>query len=126
MEKTKLQKYERQLLKMRKDLLNELGYLEEAVFNHTSKEASGDLSAYSFHMADLGTDAMGRETGFLLASKEGRMLLEVDDALRRIQKKTYGKCTQCGKAINPKRLDAIPHASQCINCQANEEKDQNH
>lgn len=126
MEKAKLQKYERKLLKMRQELLSELGYLEEAVLNHTAKDASGDLSAYSFHMADLGTDAMRRETGFLLASKEGRMLLEVDDALRRIQKRTYGKCVHCGKKINPQRLDAIPHASLCIQCQANEEKNQNH
>jgi DnaK suppressor protein len=125
MEKVKLQKYERMLLKMRGELLQELGYLEEAVLNHTAKDASGDLSAYSFHMADLGTDAMRRETGFLLASKEGRMLLDVDDALRRVQKKTYGKCIDCGKAISLKRLDALPHAGLCIKCAAQEEQNQN-
>ena len=122
MEKAKLNKYERQLLKIRKELLGELGYLEDAVLNHTSREASGDLSAYSFHMADQGTDAMGRETAFLLASQEGRMLLDINDALRRIQNKTYGKCGDCGKPINPKRLEAVPHARLCIQCQANEEK----
>lgn len=122
MEKARLKKYERLLLKKRQELLGELGYLEDAVMNHTSRDASGDLSAYSFHMADLGTDAMGRETAFLLASKEGRMLLDINDALRRIQDKTYGKCTQCGKSINPKRLDAVPDAQLCIQCQADEEK----
>lgn len=125
MEKAKLQKYERKLLKMRTELLSELGYLEDEVLNHTTKDASGDLSAYSFHMADLGTDAMRRETGFLLASKEGRLLLDVNEALRRIQKKSYGQCVDCGKKINTKRLDAIPHASLCIECQANEEKNNN-
>jgi RNA polymerase-binding transcription factor DksA len=122
MEKAKLEKYERKLLRMRTDLLSELGYLEDEVLNHTAKDSSGDLSAYSFHMADLGTDAMRRETGFLLASKEGRMLLDVNDALRRIQDKSYGLCIECGKKINTKRLDAIPHASLCIKCQADEEK----
>ena len=68
---------------------------------------------------------MRRETGFLLASKEGRMLLDVNEALRRIQKKSYGKCVECGKNINTKRLDAVPHASLCIQCQANEEKNNN-
>ncbi len=126
MEKAKLEKYERKLLQMRKELLGELGYLEDTVLNHTSKDASGDLSAYSFHMADLGTDAMDRETAFLLASQEGRTLLAIDDALRRIQKKTYGKCSECGRPINPKRLDAIPHAILCINCQSTEEKNQRH
>lgn len=124
MEKAELRKYEQQLLKMREELLSELGYLEDAVLNHTSREASGDLSAYSFHMADLGTDAMRRETAFLLASKEGRMLLNINDALRRIQQKTYGKCGQCGKPINPKRLEAVPQALLCIQCQSNEEKNQ--
>ncbi len=124
MEKTKLQKYEQKLLTIRKELLHELGYLEEAVLNHTTRESSGDLSAYSFHMADIGTDAMRRETAFLLASKEGRTLLDVNDALSRIQKKTYGKCTDCGKVINPKRLDAVPHAKLCIQCQSDEEKNQ--
>jgi len=126
MEKVKLEKYERKLLELRKELLHELGYLEDAVLNHTAKDASGDLSAYSFHMADQGTDAMRRETGFLLASKEGRMLMDVDDALRRIQDKTYGKCTMCSKSINPKRLDALPHASLCIGCAAEEEQNNNH
>jgi DnaK suppressor protein len=125
MEKVKLQKYERKLHKMRTELLIELGYLEDAVLNHTTKEASGDLSAYSFHMADQGTDAMRRETGFLLASKEGRQLLDINDALRRIQNKTFGQCTQCGKKINSRRLDALPHASLCIDCQADEEKNNN-
>lgn len=124
MEKAKLQKYEQKLLKMREELLGELGYLEDTVLNHTSKDASGDLSAYSFHMADQGTDAMDRETAFLLASQEGRMLLAINDALRRIQKRTYGKCEQCGQPINPKRLDAIPHALLCIQCQSDEEKNQ--
>lgn len=126
MEKAKMRKYEQKLLKMREELLGELGYLEDTVLNHTSKDASGDLSAYSFHMADQGTDAMDRETAFLLASQEGRMLLAINDALRRIQKKTYGKCAQCGQAINLKRLDAIPHALLCIQCQSDEEKNQQH
>jgi RNA polymerase-binding transcription factor DksA len=77
-------------------------------------------------MADQGTDNMRRETGFLLASKEGTMLMDINDALRRIQKKSYGKCVQCGKKINTKRLDALPHASLCIGCQADEEKNHNH
>jgi DnaK suppressor protein len=124
MEKAKLRKYEQKLLKMREELLGELGYLEDTVLNHTSRDASGDLSAYSFHMADQGTDAMDRETAFLLASQEGRMLLAINDALRRIQKKTYGKCAQCGQSINPKRLDAVPHALLCIQCQSDEEKNQ--
>ena len=64
------------------------------------------------------------DLAFLLASQEGRMLLAINDALRRIQKKTYGKCDQCGQPINPERLEAIPHALLCIQCQSDEEKNQ--
>ncbi|MFQ6094489.1 MAG: TraR/DksA family transcriptional regulator, partial [bacterium] len=60
------------ILQKREKLLKELGYLENEVMNSTSKDSSGDLSGYSFHMADQGTDAEEREKAFLLASREGR------------------------------------------------------
>jgi DnaK suppressor protein len=87
-------------------------------------EASdGDLSAYSFHMADQGTDAMEREKAFLFASKEGRFLWHIDQALRRLYKspETFGKCHQCGDEIAFERLDALPHARYCIKCKQREE-----
>jgi RNA polymerase-binding protein DksA len=120
--KKDLKHFEDRLLEERKTLLGQLGYLEKTL-NQTQRDSSGDLSAYSFHMADMGTDAMEREKTFLFASAEGRLLYDVDQALRRMYRNEYGTCPTCGKEIGKARLDAIPHATLCVTCQEKQEKE---
>lgn len=122
--KKDLKHFEDRLLEERKKLLDQLGYLEKTL-NQTQRDSAGDLSAYSFHMADQGTDAMEREKTFLFASTEGRLLYNVDEALRRLYRNEYGICATCGKEIGKARLDAIPHASLCVTCQEKQEKETN-
>jgi DnaK suppressor protein len=119
--KAELKKYEQLLLDKRKKLIVELGLMRKTSLDSTSKENSGDLSAYSYHMADQGTDAMEREKAFLLASKSGRLLYHIDEALRRLRNGNYGKCVECGKPISVSRLKAVPHARMCIKCKEAEE-----
>ena len=118
MSKKQLQHFEKRLLEERKRVLKELGHHDEA-----SQESDGDLSSYSFHMADQGTDAMEREKAFLFASQEGRFLWHIDQALRRLYRspETFGKCHSCGEDIDFDRLDALPHARLCIACKQREE-----
>ena len=71
MTKKHLTHFEKRLLEERKRVLKELGHYDET-FGSTPQGADGDLSSYSFHMADQGTDAMEREKAFLFASQEGR------------------------------------------------------
>ena len=120
--KKALKQYEERLIAERKKLLGQLGYLERTL-NKTQRDSSGDLSAYSFHMADMGTDAMEREKAFLFASSEGRLLYDVDQALRRLYRNEYGVCGSCGKDVGKARLDAIPHAALCVTCQEKQEKE---
>jgi DnaK suppressor protein len=115
-------KFEGRLLEERARLLKELGYLEQNVLKQNPRDSSGDLSGYSFHMADAGTDAMEREKAFLFASTEGRALHDVDEALRRLYAGEYGMCESCGLAIAPQRLEVVPHARLCIKCKEREEK----
>jgi len=122
--KKDLKHYEDRLLEERKKLLGQLGYLERTL-NQTQRDSAGDLSAYSFHMADMGTDAMEREKTFLFASAEGRLLYSVTEALRRIYRNEYGVCGSCGKEIGKARLEAIPHASLCVSCQEKQERESN-
>lgn len=122
MKKKDLEKYEKLLLTKRAEILGELGLLKKNVLDTTIKDSSGDLSGYSYHMADQGTDAEEREKAFLLASKSGRLLYHIDEALRRIKDKTFGKCQECGEEISAARLEAVPHARLCINCKEKEEK----
>jgi DnaK suppressor protein len=122
MPKKQLQHFEKRLLEERRRVLKELGHHDE-LFNKSEQASDGDLSAYSFHMADQGTDAMEREKAFLFASQEGRFLWHIDQALRRLYKspETFGKCHNCGKDIAYERLDALPHARYCIDCKQREE-----
>ncbi len=103
-------------------MMKELGYYDES-FNATLQSSDGDLSSYSFHMADQGTDAMEREKQFLFASQEGRYLWHINEALRRLynQPDKFGHCHQCGVQIDFDRLDALPHARLCISCKEKEE-----
>jgi RNA polymerase-binding transcription factor DksA len=75
-------------------------------------------------MADAGTDSMEREISFDIASKEGRLLREIDDALRRIYTGVYGICEASGKPIARARLEALPWARYTIEEQANMEQKQ--
>src|SRR5690242_21655087 len=122
MNKKSLQHFDKRLLDERERVLKELGGADDA-FGATPQSADGDLSSYSFHMADQGTDAMEREKAFLFASQEGRYLWHVNQALRRLYQnpEKFGKCEQCGEEIGFDRLDALPHARLCINCKAKEE-----
>jgi len=122
--KKDLKHFEERLLEERRKLLGQLGYLEKTM-NQTQRDAGGDLSAYSFHMADMGTDAMEREKAFLFASAEGRLLYNVDQALRRLYRSEYGVCEECGKEIGKPRLDAIPFAGLCVACQEKHERESN-
>jgi len=122
MNKKQISYFEKRLIEERARVMKELGYYDES-FNATLQGADGDLSSYSFHMADQGTDAMEREKQFLMASKEGRYLWHVNQALGRLYNnpERFGTCESCGASINFERLDALPHARLCITCKEKEE-----
>ena len=120
--KKQLAHFEERLLEEREKLVRRLAQHDES-FARALQDSDGDLSAYSFHMADQGTDAMEREKEFLFASKDGRLLYHIDQALRRLYKvpEKYGLCEECGSEIGYERLDALPHARLCIRCKEREE-----
>ena len=122
MDRIELETIERLLLRERDKTLRSLGRFAEQS-KMTRDSADNDLSSYSFHMADQGTDAMEREKQFLFASQEGRYLWHVNEALRRLygSPDKFGHCHQCGQEINFERLDALPHARLCITCKEKEE-----
>jgi DnaK suppressor protein len=120
--KKDLKHFEKKLVAERERLSKFVGKLESSVLKRTQREASGDLSAYSIHMADLGTDAIERENDLLVASAEGRLLLEIDEAISRIADGIYGACESCSKEIDHRRLEVIPHARLCLKCQEQAER----
>ncbi len=121
MTKAEKERYRKLLLEKRKALLEDMGFQMDAQVSKTIRESTGDISSYSYHMADQGTDAMEREKAFMLASRSGRLIYHIDEALRRIENDEYGKCFECGKPISKSRLTAVPHARLCIECKSSEE-----
>jgi len=103
------------ILEKRKEILEELESLKASMMDVTTGEYVTENSTYSLHM-EQGTDAMEREKTFLFASREGKFLNYLDDALKRIENGTYGFCTECGTLIDKARLEAVPHAQQCVKC----------
>ncbi|HKS06553.1 MAG TPA: TraR/DksA C4-type zinc finger protein [Gemmatimonadaceae bacterium] len=120
--KKELAHFEQRLMEERKRVLRQLAQWDESM-RSTIQNADGDLSAYSFHMADQGTDAMEREKAFLFASKEGRYLWHIDEALRRMYKSPglFGICEVTGERIEYDRLDALPHARLSYKAKREEE-----
>lgn len=122
MNKKDLKHFEKRLLEERQRLAQALGKLENSVLKRTQRESSGDLSAYSIHPADLGTDAIDREKDLLVASSEGRQLIEIDEAIQRLQTGAFGVCESCGKEIDRRRLEVVPQARLCLKCQQRAER----
>lgn len=105
--------YFRQLiLRKRDESQKELETLNASL--RESMENSSDESAYSFHMADAGTDAQVREQTYMLFNRTKKFIKYLDDALVRIDNKTYGVCKVTGKAISKGRLEAVPHTQLSI------------
>jgi DnaK suppressor protein len=74
------------------------------------------------HQADAGSDAYDRDFALSLLSQEQDALYEIDEALKRIELGTYGKCEMSGKPIPRARLEAIPFARFTVECQSQLEK----
>ena len=101
---------------------DELDHFETNAMSATTTELAGDLSAYATHPSDQSSDAMERENAFQFVSKEGRYLHHLNEALERIKNGTFGNCRICGAEIGWPRLEAVPHATMCIQCKSEEER----
>jgi RNA polymerase-binding transcription factor DksA len=119
-----LKYFETRLLEERARVTREMGHIENTLLKVNPRDSSGDVGGYSFHMADAGTDSMEREISFDIASKEGRFMREIDDALRRIYNGVYGICEASGVPIPRARLEALPWARYTVREQENIEKQQ--
>lgn len=110
------------LTEMRDDICSKVVNIEKENLGRSQKEATGDLSGYSFHMADLASDNYERELSLDLVANERELLYKIDSALKRLKNKDFGNCQQCKKRIGIKRLSAVPYTLLCIACQEQEDK----
>ena len=87
-----------------------------------ARAEGSEASAFWMHQADAGSDAYDRDFALSLLSQEQDALYEIDEALKRIELGTYGKCEMSGKPILHARLEAIPFARYTVECQSQLEK----
>jgi RNA polymerase-binding protein DksA len=87
-----------------------------------AREQSENDTAYSFHMADAGTDAMEREKLYLMIARQQKYVGYLDRALERVKNKTYGICKVTGKPISKERLEAVPHTEISIEAKLKQKK----
>jgi RNA polymerase-binding transcription factor DksA len=106
--------YER-LLELRDQLIRQM--------NGLAKESAQEMAGYSLHMADSGTDNFDRDFALSLLSSDQDAIYEIEEALKRIEKNTYGICELTGKPIPRTRLEAIPWTRFTVQAQAQLEKE---
>lgn len=124
MDKERLRFFESLLRKKIAQTSDDVEAIENTSRNDARETASEDRSTYSLHMADHGTDAMEREKSLLLAQRGGDYIVLLQEALQRIEDGTFGICRTCKKPIGHGRLEAVPTATQCIDCKSKREEGQ--
>jgi len=108
-------KYYHRLLELREQLMRQMNGLAE--------ESAQQMAGYSLHMADSGTDNFDRDFALSLLSSDQDAIYEIEEALKRIEKNTYGICELTGKAIPKSRLEAIPWTRFTVAAQAQLERE---
>ena len=121
MNKKDREHWKAKLTEERKKLTDQLRNVEEGILNRSQRDASGDPSGHSTHMAEAGTENFERDITLAHASNGQNTVFEIDEALKRIEEGTFGNCESCAKPIRKERLKAVPYAHLCISCQSNEE-----
>ncbi len=116
-----LKRYKDILLKEKEETQKIINDINE-VQKRGSKNGNGDLSSYTMHQADMGTDTDNAERRVYMLEKEYSNLNKINKALKRIYNKDFGICEICGCKIPAKRLKVLPWAKFCIFCKEKEEK----
>jgi DnaK suppressor protein len=117
-----LEKQKQKLIELRDHILDQMqGVAQDSL--RSNGDSSGG-SAFGMHQADAGSDAYEKDFALSLLSQEQDALYEVEEAIGRIDNKTYGVCEMSGESIPKARLEAIPFARFTVECQQQVEKSQ--
>jgi RNA polymerase-binding protein DksA len=120
--KKELSAFKQIILKRKEEVNDEIKHISDDTLKKSQKDASGDISGYTYHMADVATDNYDREFSLGLASNDRKSLYELNDALKKVEDGTFGICEECKHLITKARLKALPHARLCVKCQEKREK----
>ncbi len=113
------ERFREMLLDERRRVADAISYLHQQNPGTIEDE---EEESFDNHLADTATITFAREMDYSLEENSEHVLAEIDAALARIQEGTYGTCRTCGQPIAEERLEAIPYATQCIDCKRREER----
>lgn len=90
------------------------GFAAEGLHDESGDDATGELSHFDQHAADVASETFEREKDFSILEQVEAELADVERALQRLDEGTYGTCEACGQAIGDERLAALPAARFCV------------
>jgi RNA polymerase-binding protein DksA len=108
--------YRQRLLHLLGRLSKDRSQLKDEALQPEGGEASGGLSDVPLHLADLGTHQSEEDLTLTLIENEEQIIEEINGALERIEKGTFGRCEVCDRKIPRERLQALPYARHCVRC----------
>ena len=114
-------RFRERLLEERKRVGAAIQYLREEHPGSLEEEIEESVGSDN-HLGDTATATLDREIDYTLEENSEQVLAEIDDALQRIEDGTFGTCRTCGQPIAPERLEAMPWATQCIDCKRKAER----
>lgn len=110
-------KFRRRLLEEQGRLKAEAKAIRERSWGREQSYELGELADYDNHPADQATETFEREKELALDDNVDGLLARIEDALRKIDEGTYGICDRCGRDISVQRLEVLPYATLCVDCQ---------
>jgi DnaK suppressor protein len=113
-----IEEFKTLLLAKRQEILGDVSTIEKEAL----QKSRSDLSNMPIHMADVGSDNFEQEFTLELLDSERKVLVEIEDALKRVEEGTYGICEGTGKPIERGRLEAIPWARYSVEYANQKEK----
>lgn len=124
MDRERLEHYRKELYKERENITQVIDRLREDMgLDASLRDDTSELSSYDNHPADLASETFEIEKNRALKANETTHLRMIEDALKKIDEGTYGICEGCGREIDEERLDVLPFAAMCIECQKTKNPD---
>jgi len=111
-----LESYKDLLTQLRREVSGDISDLEADAFSTDGDRLSVD------NPADIGSESFAQEFSLELLQRDEATLAEIDEALERVKVGTFGLCEGCEEIIPKARLNAVPHARFCVNCQRKTER----
>ncbi len=112
--KKELTHFKKKLIEEKQKVLEEMGTLQSNNLMQSISDQSGEISRYSYHLGDTASLSYGREFSMGLAERQQKYLEQVDEALERIENRTYGICKVTGELIPIERLEEVPVAKYSV------------